>query len=259
MTGRVPSASEWASRIKASRFSRWLAHDRHGCARQTTVAQVIECAVCFGKRVASDLDVQLNLGRDLHERFAVCVSQIRNRHDAPFAPQNGIGKRRDIAHVDTPADDYTTLRHGFQRDGHKRAHWREDRCGVDLSWCDILAAPCPCRSQPARELLRSHIAGACKCKDRPALRSRNLRHNMRRRAKTANADTLRVTRHHKRPIADQSRAQQRGRMRVIVTLGQMQAKAAVCNDLLGVSAVDGVSGEAGEVTKTSWPLTQYGH
>ena len=38
-------------------------------------------------------------------------------------------------------------------------------------------------------------------------------------------------------------------MRVIVTLGQMQAKAAVCNDLLGVSAVDGVSGEAGEVTK----------
>jgi hypothetical protein len=48
-------------------------------------------------------------------------------------------------------------------------------------------------------------------------------------------------------------------MRVIVTLGQMQAKAAVCNDLLGVSAVDGVSGEAGEVTKTSWPLTQYGH
>ncbi len=60
---------------------------------------------------------------------AVLTSEIGDRPDDALAPEIGIGKGRDIGHVNARADDLSALADRFERHGNERSHWSEnDRC-----------------------------------------------------------------------------------------------------------------------------------
>jgi hypothetical protein len=49
-----------------------------------------------------------DLGRQRETVAGIATCQIRDRADHPFFPQQPIGKRRDVAHVDAGTDDDAT-------------------------------------------------------------------------------------------------------------------------------------------------------
>src|SRR5918996_3035014 len=73
-----------------------------------------------------------NLRRERQKFFAVAPREIGDRTDRAFFPQYRIGKRRNVAHVDTAADHDSSFADGAQGLGNKVTHRSEDNCGIKL-------------------------------------------------------------------------------------------------------------------------------
>ena len=64
-----------------------------------------------------DLRPDGNLRREREELLAVAAREVRDRAQHALAPEELVGKRGDVAHVDAAADDGAALRDGAQRGG----------------------------------------------------------------------------------------------------------------------------------------------
>src|SRR5205085_9610052 len=81
----------------------------------------------------------------------------------------------------------------------------------------------------------------------------HLADDVRGRTEPVQADPRRVAGHRERPLSDESGAQERGRLKVRISLGHGKGVALVGDRVLRVPAVDVVTGEARAVAEVLQP------
>jgi len=148
--------------------------------------------------------------RSLGEReklFAIATREIRHRTDRPFVPEIAIGKRRDVAHVDSAANYGAAAFQNAQRRRHQRPDRREDDGRVQSFGWRFIRAAGPGRAKTTREFLPFGIAGPREFEDFAAFEARDLRHDVRRGAESVKAEPFRVAGFAKRAIPDQAGAE----------------------------------------------------
>ena len=84
--------------------------------------------------------------------------EVRDRADAALLPEQRVGERRDVAHVDPGADDGAAGRERAQRGGDERADRREDDRGVERLGRRSSEPPAQLAPSVARERLARVVA-----------------------------------------------------------------------------------------------------
>jgi hypothetical protein len=111
------------------------------------------------QREGLDLGVHRHLGRQRQELLAVGAREVRDRADAPLAPQQVVGERGDLAHVDAGAHDAPTLGNRSQRGRDQRSCRREDDRRVNRFRRSLQRRARPLRAQGAGEGLALAVPG----------------------------------------------------------------------------------------------------
>jgi hypothetical protein len=228
---------------------RLIRHHKHRSPRETTFPEIRKRPVCVLHRVARHLDLELKLAGEAHKRRAIFSREIGDRTDPSLLPQEIVGKGRDLAHMNSAADDDPAFDERFKRDRHQSAHRGEDQRSVKFGWRRFIATPGPLRAAAKRELLCRRIARAREGVDRAPLVTSDLSDDMRGSAKPVNAYARGVAGHLQRAVADDACAQQRCRFCVRVSRWQMQTITAIGDGLFCITAVDRVARETGVVTQ----------
>src|ERR1700737_3774669 len=184
------------------------------------------------------------LWRDLEELLAVTPRQVGNRPDLPFHPQEGMRKRGDVAHVDAGTHDNPAWIQGFERGRHQRPNGSEDQGGIEGLWRRTRGVASPFGPKASREPLLLGIARRRKGENAPALKTGDLRDDVRGVAEAIEPDALSIARQPQGAIADQAGAEQRCGMQIRITLGQRKTEALVGDAILSVAAIDVIAGEA---------------
>ncbi|ABA51266.1 hypothetical protein BURPS1710b_A1017 [Burkholderia pseudomallei 1710b] len=226
-----------------------LAHRQHRRPGQTSGAQIVERLVRLRERIRRCLHVERHVVRNPHEFGRVVARQVRDRYDPPLAPQQIVRKRRNVRHVNPTAHDGAALHDRRERGRHERADRCEDQRRIERLGRGFVAAARPRGAEPAREPLRGGVARARERINGAPLKTRDLRDEVRGRAESVQADAPRGTGHLQRPVADETRAQQRRRMNIVVAARHVHAKARVGDRALRIAAVDRVAGEAGRIAQ----------
>src|SRR5207247_9647645 len=109
-----------------------LADAQNGGALELAGAQVLKRLVRLFKAKLTDLGADGHLGSELHELLAVSAGEVCDRAECSFTPEQVVGERRDLAHVNSGADDDSAFRYCGQRRGNELADRREDDRCVEL-------------------------------------------------------------------------------------------------------------------------------
>ena len=136
-----------------------------------------------------------------------------------------------------------------QGGGDERAHRSEDDHRVELVGRAGERVPRPGGAERARELLCLVVTCARACVDLASLRDRDLADDVGGRAEAVQPDALGVAGEPQRAVPDQPRAEERRGLLVRVALGDREAEALVGDDVLCVSPVAVVAGEARAVAE----------
>src|SRR5690242_11836326 len=156
--------------------------------RQIPIPQIFQRRVGLAQGIEFGGYFDWHAGRQGQKLFGILAGEIGDRDQTFFPPQNVIGKRWDITHVDTSTDDNSTRANCAQRGGHQGPHGREDYCRVELfRWRNIRIAS-PCSAHSDRKLLGGFITAPGKREQLFSLMTQDLRHDMCCGAKTINAD-----------------------------------------------------------------------
>ena len=117
-------------------------------------------------------------------------------------------------------------------------------------------APAQATPSVTRELLGLRVTGPGKGIDIAPLVTSHLSDDVGGRSETINAEPPRRSRHCQRPIADESRAQQRSSLGITISGWNRKTKALVSNRVLGVAAIDLVACETAPA-HTGFPVRFY--
>ena len=208
------------------------------------VVEAVEGLVRALQREALDLRLHRHPRREREELLAVAAGQVRDGADDALAPEELVGERGDVAHVDPGADDRPARGDRPQRRRDERADGREQDRGVELLRRLAVGAAGPLGAELARERLRLLVARAGEGEDAPPLRPRDLRDDVRGGPEAVEAEPLRVAREPERAVADQPGAEERRRLQVGVPVRDREAEALVGDRPFRVAAVEVVAGEA---------------
>ena len=113
----------------------------------------------------------------------------------------------------------------------------------------LVGAARPVRAEILGETLRGPVARPREGVDLAALVPRHLRHDVRRRAETVDAEMLRLAGHAQRAVADQPGAEQRRGLDVGVEVRDREDEAGIRQRVVRIAAVEGVAGESREVAE----------
>src|SRR4029453_11644328 len=105
---------------------------QHSGTSHPTAAQVLQRHICLLQRVGLHLGSNWNDRRKPEKLLAVETCEIRHRAQDSLSPEDFVGKCRDLAHVDSGADDRTALTDSAQCLRHELPHGGEDDRRVEL-------------------------------------------------------------------------------------------------------------------------------
>jgi hypothetical protein len=108
-----------------------------------------------GQRIAHDFSDDPNFWHEVEELYAVVSRQIRDRQDLSLLPQQTVRKARNVAHMDTGADNATTFAH---RRGHPRADQRIDDRTIEFLGRHLVGSTGPTCAELAGEALPRVVA-----------------------------------------------------------------------------------------------------
>ena len=187
--------------------------------------------------------------RQWKELIPVLPRQIGHRHDLPFVPQVGIGKRRNIAHMDARADNAPALAQGLQRVGDQSAdRSKDDRC-VKWNIRALIGSARPNGPKFPRETLCGHITGAREGIDLTPLPHRDLDQDMGRCAKTVEPQTLRVARNPVAAISNEPGTKKRCQADRVLCVWQRKHIGGVGHAFFGKATIARVACEPRRITK----------
>ena len=183
------------------------------------------------------------LGQYSEKINAVLAGEVGHRHELPLFPQQAVGERRNVAHVDSGTDHAPAFAHRLEREWNQCAIGREDDRGIELLRRQFIGPGGPARAQCSGKGLGCGITGACECEEIAALPFCYLRHDMRRGAESVQTQFFARPRYAQRAPADQPGAQQRCKVFVSATLREANGKLCFDQGMGGKSAIAGVAGK----------------
>jgi hypothetical protein len=223
--------------------------DQHGRALQPALAQIGERFVGAFERISDGMRHDIRMRREAQKIEPIAAGKIGDRDKPTFFPEERIGKARDVAHVNSGADDGAAFLHGGERQRDERADRRVDDRRVERFGCLFVRASCPDRAQAAGKILRSAVAWARKRKNSSAALLRHLRDDMRRRAEAIEAKIDPFAGHHERTPADESGAEQRRKLLIASCLAERKRIARVSDRMRGEASVARIAGEQRRVAE----------
>ncbi len=160
--------------------------------------------------------------------------------------------------MDAAADDPPALAHRGERGRNERADGRGQDGGVERRWRPLVRSARPFGAERQREALGGEVAWPGEGEDAPSLPAADLRDDMRRRAKTVDADRAPVARGLERAPADEARAKERrGGDRVEVFV-QGKGESSVGDRMGREPAVARVAGEQRRIAQVLSPAGAIG-
>src|SRR5689334_6047141 len=195
-----------------------------------------------------------NLRRYGHEVFCVFSSEVGHRADLAFAPQQIVGKCRDIAHVDTSANNNSPFADDSQRLYNQVSGGREDNCGVEHGRRRFRRTPSPAGAERPGEFLTCDVSISRERVNLTSLIDSHLRYQMGSRAKTVHPDPLGIARFDKGAESDKACAKQWCGFRIGVIAGNRDTEFLVGGGKFRVTAVTGIPGKLWVIAKVLQPL-----
>src|SRR5947208_12744248 len=238
-------------RCRPRRFAR--RHVEHRGSADAAAPQALERLVRPLEWKRLDHRPHRYLRREREKLLAVTTRQVGDRAQHTLLPEQVVRESRDVRHVNAGADDRAALCEGAQRERNERADGSEDDRRVEFLGRRLVGAAGPDGAQLTRERLSLLVAGTREGEDAAPLVPRDLRHDVRGGAEAVETEPLGVAREPERPIPDQAGAQEGSRLETGIALGKWEAKALIDDRVLGVAAVEVVSGEARMVTEVLAP------
>src|SRR5258707_664404 len=92
---------------------------------------MIESFVGLNERKCLDRGADWNARRQRKEFLTVATRQIGYRANAALLPEKFVRERRDVAHVNAPADYNSTLAHGTKSHGYQVACGRKNNRSIE--------------------------------------------------------------------------------------------------------------------------------
>ena len=173
---------------------------------EIAASQRFERFVRLLEREGLRLGAHRDLWREREEFFAIAPGQICDGTNSAFLPQNLVGKRGDIAHVDAAAHHDPAASKHAQRRRNEGTDWSENDRRIQLFRRRFIRSAGPLRAETTREVLRRRVTGPGESENLALLVPGNLRNDVRGRAKSVNSEPVSVARPAQSAIADQSGA-----------------------------------------------------
>ena len=181
--------------------------------------------------------------------MAVGTGQIGYGEDRTLAPKLGIRKARDVAHMDSGADDSAALADCSQRGWDEGSDRRKDDGGVERNRRGLVRSPRPDAAKGSGERLTGIVSRLGEGEHFASLPGGDLSDDVRGRAKAVEAEPTSLSSHHQRSIADQAGAEQRRRLRVVEGVRNGKAVAGIRHDMRRIAAVAAGAREDRPVTQ----------
>ena len=118
-----------------------------------TVAQVGQRAIGIGQSVALGVHLDRHRGGKRQKIARILPREVRDRPDHALFPEEPIGKRRHVAHVDAGTDHDASRHDVRQRFGNQPADGREDDGGVERFGRRLVGSAGPSDAKIPREHL----------------------------------------------------------------------------------------------------------
>src|SRR4029077_6296457 len=132
---------------------------------------------------------------------------------------------------------------------HERACGGEDNCSIKLFRRHLVRASSPLCAQRFSALLCVDVARPGEHEQIASLIKSNLGYQMRCIAKSIHAKASRIACFAIGSITDPPRTKQRSSLHIVVMLGEMKTESCIGDGEFGVTAVDGIAGEARAITE----------
>ncbi len=192
-----------------------------------------------------DLGPDRDRGRDLEQLPNIATGEVGHRPQDPLTPEKLIREGRNVAHVDSGADDDAAWANRPQRGRNQLAYGREDDRRVQR-----LGAGCVRRSRPLgthreSELGRRLVAGPDEGEDALSAVAGDLHHDMGGGAETIKSEAQPFSGQAQAAVADRASTEERRHLEIVPAGRQLKAEARVGDHPLGVSAIELVPREAG--------------
>src|SRR5438105_10185664 len=110
-------------------------HHQHGRALDFSCSQLAQGLVGFRKRKGLNLGSHRQFGSKFEKLLSISTGQIGDRTKASLFPQQVVGKRRNVAHVDAGANDCSPALKRSQGWGNETADGSQnDGCVEAFGW-----------------------------------------------------------------------------------------------------------------------------
>lgn len=228
---------------------RVVATVEHGCAAHAAGAQVVQRLVRLGKPVRLDFHAQRDARCQLQKLEPVGTGEVGHRAETALAPQPGVGKGGDLAHVDACANHGAALAYRAQGGRHERAHGSKDERSVQACRGRELAGCGAGAAQLERQGLRRRVTRTRERVNLAPLPHGDLGDEMRRGTEAKDAQHPGIARHAQRAPADQPGAQQGCCAQVVQALGQRQREVRLGEQQVGVATQARVARELGGIAQ----------
>src|SRR4029434_6239916 len=106
----------------------------------------------------SCLDAHGNSRHEAEKLFAIAPGEIRDGTDRSLMPQLAVRKRRNVAHVNSAADDNAAAIENAKRGRHKRTDWRKNNRRLQSFRWRFIRSSGPFRAELPCEFLRGGVA-----------------------------------------------------------------------------------------------------
>ncbi len=146
----------WRNERRILRKRRDLGRERSsryedGCALEPASAEGAQGLVGAGERVGCRPGHDSDLGHEPKKLDSVAPREIRDRYQLALLPQERVGKRGDVAHVDSGADHAAPLADRFQRDRDEVSVRRVDDRRIERPRRPLARSAGPRRAEAPRE------------------------------------------------------------------------------------------------------------
>src|SRR5689334_17693735 len=106
-------------------------------------AQLVQCFVGLGKWKELDVGAHWHLRGQCEELLPVPGGEVGYRTDAPFFPEQVVGKRRNVAHMNTATNDHPAFLDDFERLRNEFPGRREKDSRLQRDWERLSRIACP--------------------------------------------------------------------------------------------------------------------
>ena len=205
----------------------------------------VQRLVCLFQYKGPDLRSDRHPWRQRQKLHSVLPGEVSHGAEHPFAPEEIVGERGDITHMDASANDGSASSYGPERRWDQFPGRGKDDGRMKFRRRKFVGIARPDRPHLSGELLSLTIACFREGIDFSPLPPRHLGHDVGRRAEAVDSEPLPLTRHDQRTVADESGAEQRRRLKVGVPLRKGKTETMVGHGVLGEAAIYLITGKPG--------------